>query len=309
MNALHQPSYLTGLIGAGIGPSLSPPLHHSEAARHSLRLLYRIIDIDVLGAEPEEAGRLLAAARTLGFDGLNITHPCKQVIIEHLDALDPEAAALGAVNTVVLRDGRAVGYNTDSLGFARGFVRTLPDVPRDAVVQLGAGGAGSAVAHALLGEIVGARRLTIVDRQADRARALAAALRRRFGEECAVAAAPENLAEHLEGADGLVNATPVGMAAHPGLPLPDALVREDLWVAEVVYMPLETELLRLARERGCRTVDGGGMLVYQAAEAFRLFTGRDPDIDAMFEDYHALVAPGGVEPAAAAPAAVAPDPE
>ncbi len=308
MNALDPTSYLTGLIGAGIGPSLSPPLHHSEAARHGLRMLYRIIDIDELGAAPEDTGRLLAAARTLGFDGLNITHPCKQVVIEHLDELDPEAAALGAVNTVILREGRTVGYNTDSIGFARGFVRGLPDVTKTAAVQLGAGGAGSAVAHALLGELIGVGRLVIVDQQADRAEALAAALRRRFGEERATAGTAANLAAHLAEADGLVNTTPVGMAAHPGLPLADELVREDLWVAEVVYMPLETELLRLARKRGCRTVDGGAMLVYQAAEAFRLFTGLDPDVDAMFEDYHALVAPAAVEPAAVPPAAVEPGP-
>jgi shikimate dehydrogenase len=288
-------SILTGLIGAGIGPSLSPPLHHSEAARHGLRMLYRILDIDDLGVAPEHAGRLLAAARTVGFDGLNITHPCKQVIIGHLDELDPEAAALGAVNTVVLRDGRAVGYNTDSIGFARGFVRGLSEVPRAGVVQLGAGGAGSAVAHALLGELIGVGRLVIVDTQPERARALAEALCRRFGADRAEAAVPESLPGHLAAADGLVNATPVGMAAHPGLPLPAELIQPKLWIAEVVYFPLETELLRIARDRGCRTVDGGGMLVYQAAEAFRLFTGREPDVEAMFEDYRGLVAPATAE--------------
>ncbi|HCA84848.1 MAG TPA: shikimate dehydrogenase, partial [Streptomyces sp.] len=143
-------SYLTGLIGSGIGPSLSPALHEREADRHGLRLLYRTLDIDLLGTGPESVGDLLRAARAVGFDGLNITHPCKQLVIEHLDELAPEAAALGAVNTVVLRGGRAIGHNTDVTGFAQSFARGLPAAPTRRVVQLGAGGAGAAVAHALL---------------------------------------------------------------------------------------------------------------------------------------------------------------
>ena len=296
MSAETDPtSYLTGLIGAGIGRSLSPPLHHGEASRHELRMLYRVLDIDELGVSPEDTGKLLAAARMVGFDGLNITHPCKQVVIEHLDELDAEAATLGAVNTVVLRGGRAIGHNTDSIGFARAFVRGLPGAPTGSVVLLGAGGAGSAVAHALLSELIGVERLFIVDTQFERGQTLADALRSRFGAERAEAGAPEDLGARLAAADGLVHATPVGMAAHPGLPLPVELLRPDLWVAEVVYLPLETELLRVARELGCRTMDGGGMLVYQAAEAFRLFTGREPDIDAMFEDYYTLVTPADAD--------------
>ncbi|MGF0168964.1 shikimate dehydrogenase, partial [Streptomyces sp. Marseille-Q5077] len=167
-------SYLVGLIGSGIGPSLSPALHEREADRQGLRYLYRLIDIDVLGVPPEAVGDLLRAARDLGFDGLNITHPCKQLVIEHLDALAPQAEALGAVNTVVFEDGRSVGHNTDVTGFAASFARGLPDVPLEQVVQLGAGGAGAAVAHAML--TLGAERVTVVDALADRAADLAAAL-------------------------------------------------------------------------------------------------------------------------------------
>ena len=298
-------TYLTGLIGAGIGASLSPPLHHSEAARHGLRMLYHVIDLEETGGgldgpdEPDgpggrdgarEVGRLLSAARTVGFDGLNITHPCKQAVIEYLDALDPEAAALGAVNTVMLRDGRAIGYNTDSIGFARGFVRGLPDAPTRTVVQLGAGGAGSAVAHALLGGLIGVDRLVVIDKRAERGEALAAALCARFGARRAESGTLDDLAGYLAAADGLVNTSPVGMAANPGLPLPAEQLRPGLWVGEIVYLPLETELLRVARDLGCRTIDGGNMLVYQAAEAFRLFTDREPDVEAMFEDYHRLAA-------------------
>ncbi|MFI5569346.1 shikimate dehydrogenase [Streptomyces sp. NPDC051740] len=278
-------SYLVGLIGSGIGPSLSPALHEREADRQGLRYLYRLLDLDTTGVPPEAVGELLRAARLLGFDGLNITHPCKRLVVEHLDALDPRAEALGAVNTVVFEGGRAVGHNTDVTGFAAAFARGLPDVPLERVVQLGAGGAGAAVAHAAL--TLGAERVTVVDALPGRAAELAAALNRSFGPGRAAAAPPDRLPELLGAADGrggLVHATPTGMAAHPGLPLPAGLLHPGLWVAEVVYRPLETELLRTARAAGCATLDGGGMAAFQAADAFRLFTGREPDSARMLAD-------------------------
>ncbi|KUM98529.1 shikimate dehydrogenase [Streptomyces cellostaticus] len=282
---MTKDSYLVGLIGSGIGPSLSPALHQREADRQGLRYVYRLIDIDTLGVPPEAVGDLVRAARDLGFDGLNITHPCKQLVIEHLDALDPQAEALGAVNTVVFDGGRATGHNTDVTGFAASFARGLPDAPLERVVQLGAGGAGAAVAHAVL--TLGAGRVTVVDALPDRAAALAAALDRHFGPGRAAAATPDQLPELLaeaEGGGGLVHATPTGMAAHPGLPLPVELLNPGLWVAEVVYRPLETELLRAARACGCAALGGGGMAVFQAADAFRLFTGREADSVRMLAD-------------------------
>ncbi|MEW2074632.1 shikimate dehydrogenase [Streptomyces sp. NPDC012403] len=278
-------SYLVGLIGSGIGPSLSPALHEREAGRQGLRCLYRLLDLDTIGVPPEAVGELLRAARLLGFDGLNITHPCKRLVVEHLDALDPRAEALGAVNTVVFEGGRAVGHNTDVTGFAAAFARGLPDAPLERVVQLGAGGAGAAVAHATL--TLGAERVTVVDALPERAVDLAAALDRSFGPGRAAAAPLDRLPELLGAADGhggLVHATPTGMAAHPGLPLPAGLLHPGLWVAEVVYRPLETELLRTARAAGCATLDGGGMAAFQAADAFRLFTGREPDSARMLAD-------------------------
>ncbi|MDN3252865.1 shikimate dehydrogenase [Streptomyces mutabilis] len=280
---MAKDSYLVGLIGSGIGPSLSPALHQREADRQGLRYLYRLIDIDTLGVPPEAVGDLLRAARDLGFDGLNITHPCKQLVIEHLDALAPQAEALGAVNTVVFDDtGRATGHNTDVTGFAASFARGLPDAPLERIVQLGAGGAGAAVAHATL--TLGAGRVTVVDALPERSAALAAQLNRHFGPGRAAHAGPDGLSALLSTADGIVHATPTGMAAHPGLPLPAGLLHPGLWVAEVVYRPLETELLRTARALGCATLDGGGMAVFQAADAFRLFTGREPDAVRMLAD-------------------------
>ena len=264
--------HLVGLIGAGIGESLSPALHEREAARRGLEYEYRLLDIAELGAAPED---LLDAARDEGWSGLNVTHPCKREIVDHLDQLTPAAAQLEAVNTVVMRDGRAVGHNTDTTGFAESFARGLPDVARDRVVLLGAGGAGAAVAHAA--QSLGVEELRIVDVDAQAARELAER----------VGGTPGEL-DDIGTADGLIHATPVGMAAHPGLPLPAELLRADLWVADVVYRPLDTELLRRARELGCRTLDGGGMAVFQAAGSFELFTGVAPDRERMLADFAEL---------------------
>ncbi|MGY0489598.1 shikimate dehydrogenase [Streptomyces sp. WG-D5] len=297
---MPQDSYLVGLIGEGIGPSLSPALHEREADRQGLRYLYRRLDIAELGVPAENVGELLRAARTVGFDGLNITHPCKQLVIEHLDELSPQAAALGAVNTVVFRDGRTTGHNTDVTGFAASFARGLPEARMECVVQLGAGGAGAAVAHAVL--TLGAGRIVLVDALPERAADLAASLNRHFGADRALPAGPEQLAAHLAGADGIVHATPTGMAAHPGLPFPAELLHPGLWVAEVVYRPLETELVRTARDLGCAVLDGGGMAVFQAVDAFRLFTGREPDAARMLAHFAELAgAEGALRAATSSP--------
>jgi shikimate dehydrogenase len=279
-----EPAFLIGLIGAGIQASRSPALHEAEGAARGVRCIYKLIDLEVLGLGVEALPELVTASERMGFAGLNITHPCKQAVLPLLHALSPDARALGAVNTVVLRDGRRIGHNTDWFGFAESFRHGLPDVARDRVVQLGAGGAGSAVAHAAL--TVGLRHLTIFDIDPARAATVAAGLRARFGE--GRAAAGTDLAAAVAAADGVINATPMGMAKDPGLPLPAALLRPALWVAEIVYLPLETELLRGARALGCRTLDGGGMAVFQAVEAFRLFTGIAPDTGRMRRHFAAM---------------------
>jgi shikimate dehydrogenase len=220
----------------------------------------------------------------MGFAGVNITHPCKQAVIPLLDALTDDAAAIGAVNTVVFADGRRVGHNTDWRGFAESFMRGLADLPREDVVLLGGGGAGAAVAYGAL--TMGARRVAIFDLDRGRAAKLSDNLCRRFGARRATPVT--DLAAEMELADGLIQATPVGMLGRPGTPLPPELLRADLWVAEVIYFPLETELLKRARALGCRTLDGGGMAVFQAAEAFRLFTGMIPDRERMLRRFAAM---------------------
>lgn len=281
----NRPAFLFGLIGAGIQGSLTPAMHEREAAAQGLREIYKIIDLDRLGLRAEALPELLTAAERLGFDGLNITFPCKQAIIPLLHELSEDARALGAVNTVVLRDGRRIGHNTDCSGFAENFRRGLPDAPRARVVQLGAGGAGAAVAHAAL--MLGTRQLSIFDTDTARAERLERDLNARFGE--GRVRAGTDLPAAMAEADGLINATPVGMAKLPGLPLPASLLRPELWVADIVYFPLETALLRAARALGCRTLHGGGMAVFQAAGAFRLFTGIQPDAERMLQHFSAMV--------------------
>jgi len=275
-----QASFLIGLIGAGIQASRSPAMHMLEASRQGLRYVYKLIDLEKLGLSVDALPELLTAAERLGFDGLNVTHPCKQAVIPLLTDLSEEARAIGAVNTVVLRNGIRTGHNTDCTGFAEGFRRGLSGARTGRVVLLGAGGAGAAVAHAALG--LGIEHLIIFDIDTPKAAQLATDLR------SSRVAQGTNLADAMARADGLIHATPTGMAQHPGLPLPATLLRPEHWVAEIVYFPLETELLRTAKQIGCRTLHGGGMAVFQAVDAFRLFTGIQPDAERMLRSFTAM---------------------
>jgi len=282
---------LIGLVGAGIGQSHSPLLHQHEADRHGIRLLYTTIDSHVLGLHAGDLPGLLRWARTLGYRGLNVTHPFKQRILEHLDDLSAEARLLGAVNTVVFDDDTATGHNTDAYGFRTSFAHYFTSARRDRVVQLGAGGAGCAVAHAML--TLGTRHLSIVDLDADRAAGLTRALAGRFGSGRVSTGAPADLPTLLAGADGVINATPVGMSHHPGSPLAAADLRADLWVADLVYRPADTALLKAARAAGAATLPGVPMSVYQAVAAFELFTGVSADPGAMLADSAELLRTGG----------------
>lgn len=286
MTQTQRPSVLAGLIGSGIQASRTPALHEHEGDAQGLRYLYRLIDIDALGLDPSALPRLLDGAQNSGFTGLNITFPCKQAVISLLDELSAEARGIGAVNTVVFKDGRRIGHNTDCLGFAEGFTRGLQGAARRYVVQMGAGGAGAAVAHALLD--AGVERLVIFEVEAQRAQALVDNLNAHFGAGRAQLGL--DLAGAVAEADGLVNTTPVGMAKLPGLPLPAEHLHGGLWVADIIYFPLETELLRQARSLGCRTLDGTTMAVFQAVKAFELFSGQRADAERMMAHFHSLPA-------------------
>lgn len=273
-----------GLIGAGIQASLTPAMHMQEGAAQGLAYDYELIDLNQRGLAADSLADLLGQAEQHGLSGLNITHPCKQLVIPYLDTLSDEARALGAVNTVVLKNGRRHGHNTDWWGFAESFRRGLPDADLDAAIQIGAGGAGVATAYAILS--LGLKNLMVFDLDPERASHLVQSLSALFPE--ATITAPNDLAAAMGSASGLIHATPTGMAKYPGIPLSPDLLSPRQWVAEIVYFPLETALLKAARARGCRVLNGGGMAVFQAVGAFRLFTGREPDAYRMMRHFDNL---------------------
>ncbi len=283
-------SFKVGLIGADIQLSKSPALHMREGAAHGLDYSYELVDV-VARKLPESAlPDLLNELESRGFAGTNITHPFKQAVLPHLHELSDDARMLGAVNTVVFKDGRRIGHNTDWYGFYESFMRGLPDAKRDRALLVGAGGAGVAVAHAALK--LGITHLDICDRDFSRAEHLAAELNARFGEGHAFAV--KDPADSLPFADGLIHATPMGMPAHPGMPVKADLLEQRHWVADIVYMPLVTELLATAAQKGCRTLPGGGMTVFQAVGAFRLFCGRKPDAERMTAHFTEICTKEGV---------------
>lgn len=255
-----------------------------EGREQGLDYRYELFDLDRINGGVLALSSLLNAARDQRFAGLNVTHPCKQTILPFLDALSDDARALGAVNTVVLEGTRAHGHNTDWWGFAESFKRGLSDASLDDVVQLGAGGAGAAVAYAMLK--LGTRQLGIFDLDASRSQALVAKLSVLFPAQRVVDVT--DVGKAMISATGLVHATTTGMAKNPGVPLEPRFLRRHQWVVEIVYFPIETELLKAARALGCRTLDGGGMAVHQAVGAFRLFTGIEPDAARMSRHFDAL---------------------
>jgi shikimate dehydrogenase len=271
---------LTGLIGAPIAHSASPAMHERAAEALGLRGHYQLIE--VAGADAAGLGMMLEGVRRLGFAGVNVTFPYKEAVVPLLDELAPGAAAMGAVNTVVVKDGRLVGHNTDTTGFARA-VTPLLAPSGNAVAVIGTGGVGKAIAFALASQKVADIR--IFDSEPARAEKLAALLAKHGSAKVA-----KSVEDALEGATGLVNGTPVGMLPNRGMPVPAALLHETLWVADAVYSPLITPLLAAAQAKGARIMTGRELAIYQAADAFELFTGLAPSTEVMGEAFDEVMA-------------------
>jgi len=269
---------LVGLIGANIMKSLSPALHADAFVAAGIDGYYHLMDIDHLPGR--QLPQLLDAVRTTGFSGTNVTFPFKQDVLALLDEVDREAAQIGAVNTVTIaRDGRMTGYNTDRRGFRRSFEEGLgrASAERATVVLVGAGGAGRAVAFALMD--LGAATVVLYDKDDTRARTLMDDLARHYGaSRCRLAT---DLERDVAAADGVVNATPIGMHGFPGNPVPVLALRARQWAADVIYTPIETAFIKAAVAKGARVLTGAGMCVHQAAQSFRLFTGIEPDVARM----------------------------
>ncbi|MFT4117984.1 shikimate dehydrogenase [Bradyrhizobium sp.] len=270
---------LTGLIGAPIAHSASPAMHESAAAALGLRGHYQLIE--VAGADADALRLMLEGVRRLGFAGVNVTYPYKEAVVPLLDELAPGAAAMGAVNTVVVRDDRLIGHNTDTTGFARA-VAPLLAPSGNAVAVIGAGGVGKAIAFALANLKVADIR--IFDSEPARAERLAGLL------TVAGARVTASAEDALDRATGLVNGTPVGMLPNRGMPVPAALLHDKLWVADAVYSPLITPMLAAAEAEGARIMTGRELAIYQAADAFELFTGLAPSTDVMGEAFDGVMA-------------------
>ena len=242
---------LVGLIGANIQKSLSPALHEDALAAAGMHGHYHLMDLDRLPGRG--LADLLSAARTAGFAGVNITYPCKQSVMPLLDDVSPEARQIGAVNTVTIAgDGRTKGYNTDRIGFRRAFEETLGKdaASGKSVLLVGAGGAGRAVAYALMD--LGVQTLLVHDKDWAQASRLTAALIADFGR-ARIEIEPKAAISKV---NGVVNATPVGMTGIPGLPIPIDTITANHWVADVIYTPLETELIKIAGPRERRSWAG-----------------------------------------------------
>lgn len=272
---------LLGLIGSPIKSSAAPAMHEAAADALGLRAQYRLIDI--AGADTAKLRAMLEGVRLLGFSGVNVTFPYKEAIVPLLDALAPGAAAVGTANTVVVREGNLIGHNTDATGFASAFTAVLGR-PGDAPVALiGAGGVGRAIGFAMAE--LGARELRVFDSDAGKA----AELVRRLGDRTSVRVCAD-VTEALQGAGGVINATPIGMLPNRDTPVPPELLHAGLWVADAVYTPLWTPFLQAARAAGARVMTGRELCIYQAADAFRLFTGLQASRERIGAAFDAVIA-------------------
>jgi shikimate dehydrogenase len=277
----NRTKFLTGLIGAPIAQSAAPAMHEQAADALGVRCHYQLIE--VAGADAAGLRALLDGVRRLGFAGVNVTFPYKEAVVPLLDEMSERARDIGAVNTVVVRDGRLIGHNTDTTGFERAIADLVAASDRGAVALIGAGGVGKAIAFALAS--LGVAGISIFD--ADQAKAERLAMQLRNHLQARVAA---GIADALQGAVGVVNATPVGMLPDRGLAVPEPLLNRDVWVADAVYTPLWTPLLTAAKARGARLMTGRELAIYQAADAFELFTGLKPPVEAIQNAFDAVMA-------------------
>ncbi len=278
MASPYPESVLLGLIGAPIAHSASPAMHEAAAKMLGLRCFYHLIE--VAGADARRLRVMLDGLVALKFAGVNVTYPYKEAVVPLLDDLAPSAREVGAVNLIAVRGGRLVGFNTDCSGFASGLKRVVGDIAGHSVALIGAGGVGKAIGVAL--GVAGASDIRIVDRAPGKAAALAKALAP-AGRAC------DSVAQALDGADGLVNATTAGMLPNRDSPVPLALLRRDLWVADAVYQPLWTPLLSAAKEKGATVMTGRELALDQAVDAFEIFTGRSADREVMADAFDRVI--------------------
>lgn len=263
---------LYGIIGNPIRHSLSPMIHNGAFKRLGWNAVYLTFEIKNL----EEA---LRGIRGLGVRGVSVTHPFKTEVIPFLDKVEKLAKKIGAVNTIVNQGGRLIGYNTDCDGALEALEEKM-DLGKKRVVLLGAGGAARAIGFGLKERDC---QLIIANRSRDRGEALSRELKCHF---IPLSSLVKMKAEELE-ADVVINTTPLGMVPREKeTPLPKKLLRKGMMVMDIVYEPLQTKLLREAKEKGCLTINGLEMLVRQGVAQFMIWTGRRPDLKQIRNDLY-----------------------
>jgi shikimate dehydrogenase len=273
------------LIGSSISESLTPDMHMAEAKAQGFAYTYLRFDTAVAPFCDKPLSVLLDMAEADGFAGVNVTHPFKRDAVALVDELSDAAQLLGAVNTILFRDGRRIGHNTDYVGFRSALRNELTGGQVQKVLLLGAGGAGRATAMALIDQ--GCQTLCLFDQSQAATEELAKRLeeaRSRVSIRCV-----SDLAHFdFKSLDGVVNATPMGMVGHPGKALDPQGLGPNCWVADIVYFPRKTEFLSAAEARQLRTMDGSGMAIFQAAAAFHLITGKPASPERMKQSFLSL---------------------
>ena len=260
---------LAAVIGHPIAHSKSPRLHGYWLRKYGINGHYVPMDV-----APDDLGAVVAAMPKMGFVGANVTIPHKETVMTLIDELSEAAKAIGAVNTLVFKDGKTFGDNTDGYGFIENLRQGVPEWQADAgaAMVLGAGGAARAIVYSLLQ--AGVPEILLSNRTKARAETLHAD----FGDRVRVVDW-DNAADALANTTTLVNTTSLGMLGKAPLEISLDALAPGATVTDIVYNPLETDLLRRAKEKGCKTVDGLGMLLHQAVPGFEAWFGMRPEVD------------------------------
>lgn len=267
---------LIGLLGYPISHSLSPAMHNAGFARLCLDYAYLTFD-----TKEDNLADVITAMRVLNVRGFNVTMPNKKSVLPLLDEVTPEAQMIGSVNTVLHENGRLIGYNTDGKGYVHALLEKGVFVKGQRIIMVGAGGAARSVAIQLA--VDGAAEIVILNRTLDKAVDICNIIQKNLPACKAQALALDKsvLKEKLDGADILINCTGLGM--HPNedksIVTDPGMLHRGLIVSDLVYKPSKTKLLQVAEEAGCKAINGLGMMIWQGAEAFKIWTGVDLPVD------------------------------
>lgn len=269
---------VVGIIGNPVRHSLSPIMHNKAFSHLGLNWVYLSFEV-----EPGRVRSAIEGARDLGMVGLNVTMPFKMEAVEWVDIKDGSVILTGSLNTLLFKDGKIMGFNTDGIGFLNSLREKGIPLQGRKVLLIGAGGAARAVAFVVAQQ--GVARLTVLNRTPQKAHRLAQELRSFKPEtEVSTASYDLDLALVISDSDLIINATSVGMKDHPGIPIPTDDIDQRHVVYDLVYWPLRTELLKRSEERGARVVSGLEMLIHQGAESFRIWTGKEFPIPIVREE-------------------------